>query len=283
MRLYIPKGLDFDHVSTEHHIEILVRGVMQNEEGQILFSKRTARATSFPRRWTLPGGKVDIIDILEGKRDDSIGPEKDSLVLNIPLPPGRRYENIFLAFQREMYEEFDVEIVRAHEVLLVDELRHKKIEFSDSSKILYHNRILIVDDSPIFARMFRTVLVAAGFDVTVETDSRRALAAVIAARESDQPFNLIISDKCMPHIDGPTLLADLRRDFRDMKTIITSTSVKSGDAAPFADLAVGKSMDIGTHCKTSEHISRSFNPINGECQQKSNGCDSVCGYYKICR
>ena len=146
MRLYIPKGLDFDHVSTEHHIEILVRGVMQNEEGQILFSKRTARATSFPRRWTLPGGKVDIIDILEGKRDDSIGPEKDSLVLNIPLPPGRRYENIFLAFQREMYEEFDVEIVRAHEVLLVDELRHKKIEFSDSSKILYHNRILIVDE-----------------------------------------------------------------------------------------------------------------------------------------
>ena len=120
----------------------------------------------------------------------------------------------------------------------------KTIEMRDQTKTI--KRILIVDDSPMFARMFRAVLVAAGFDVTVETDSRRALAAVIAARESDQPFNLIISDKCMPHIDGPTLLAGLRRDFRDMKTIITSTSVKSGDAAPFADLAVGKSMDIGT-------------------------------------
>lgn len=67
-------------------------------------------------------------------------------------------------------------------------------------------QILVVDDEPLIVRMLQRVLVSNGYDVLGASDGQAALAVIATS-----PVDLVLSDVRMPGMDGPGLLAELRR------------------------------------------------------------------------
>jgi CheY-like chemotaxis protein len=67
-------------------------------------------------------------------------------------------------------------------------------------------RVLLVDDETLIADMGRQLLESLGYDVTVRTDSRSALATFRAAPDR---FDLAILDQVMPRMTGSDLAREL--------------------------------------------------------------------------
>ncbi len=67
-------------------------------------------------------------------------------------------------------------------------------------------RILVVDDEPLLVRMLQRVLETNGYDVLGAADGHAALAVL-----AETTVDLVLSDVRMPGMDGPSLLAELRR------------------------------------------------------------------------
>jgi CheY-like chemotaxis protein len=66
--------------------------------------------------------------------------------------------------------------------------------------------ILIVDDNPIQAVTRRLILEKAHFPVVIAESG----AAALARFDSGEPFGMVITDHCMPEMDGPELVKRLR-------------------------------------------------------------------------
>lgn len=67
-------------------------------------------------------------------------------------------------------------------------------------------RILAVDDSEAIRMMMHTILSAAGHEVVVQEDGRKALDYA-----RDNTVDLVITDLNMPEMGGMSLIASLRR------------------------------------------------------------------------
>ncbi len=82
-------------------------------------------------------------------------------------------------------------------------------------------RILAVDDSPSMRQMVGTTLKGAGYEVLEAADGREALDL---ARASD-PVDLVITDVNMPHMDGITLVRELRMlaHYRNVPLLVLTT------------------------------------------------------------
>ena len=72
-------------------------------------------------------------------------------------------------------------------------------------------RALLVDDTAFFRNMLAPLLKAAGYQVTPAGSAEDALAA---ARDCDEPFDVIITDIDMPEMNGFELASVLRCDPR---------------------------------------------------------------------
>ena len=126
---YLPRSVD--QILKENEIEVttLVRGIIQNNKGKILFLKRLSDAKSFPNTWNLPGGKLEIF---EEPNDEIIVP--------------RGYETPSEAFEREIYEETGLIVIRYHQVLFGQQLRNKPLESFHPSFRGFENLIFLVDE-----------------------------------------------------------------------------------------------------------------------------------------
>jgi two-component system cell cycle sensor histidine kinase/response regulator CckA len=71
-------------------------------------------------------------------------------------------------------------------------------------------RILVVDDEPGIRDFVARVLAEEGFEVVLANDGQAGLDAVRGAKV---PYNLVITDSIMPHLTGPQLIQQLRREF----------------------------------------------------------------------
>lgn len=67
-------------------------------------------------------------------------------------------------------------------------------------------RVLVVDDAAPIREMVRSILEAAGFDVTTAADGTEA----IATYEAEAGFDAVVSDVQMPRMDGVELCSSLR-------------------------------------------------------------------------
>lgn len=78
-------------------------------------------------------------------------------------------------------------------------------------------RILVVDDDLNLARLLRTILRTAGYEVASSTDGFQALDML--AREH---FDAVVLDLRMPRIDGRTLFRQLRGSGNQVPVLIAS-------------------------------------------------------------
>jgi DNA-binding response OmpR family regulator len=97
-------------------------------------------------------------------------------------------------------------------------------------------KILIIDDDPIYSDMLKERLLREGHQVTVHLGP---FGGTVAAAQSD--LDLIILDVFMPGLDGPDLLALMRK--RRTTTRPKVIFMSSMDAEPLRGLAVRHQAD----------------------------------------
>ena len=78
--------------------------------------------------------------------------------------------------------------------------------------------ILIVDDNPIQAVTRRLILEKAHFPVVLAEDGATALAKF----ESGEQFGMIITDHCMPGMNGPEFVSRLREQLPAVPVVVLS-------------------------------------------------------------
>ena len=68
-------------------------------------------------------------------------------------------------------------------------------------------RVLVVDDEPAIRDLLVRALGMAGYDVVAVADGE---AGLIAARNADLPYDLVVTNSYMPSLSGEELIGQLR-------------------------------------------------------------------------
>ena len=87
--------------------------------------------------------------------------------------------------------------------------------------------ILVVDDASLVRLYYRSILEPAGFHVKEALNGLEALEAVLST-----PFDMLIVDVNMPHMDGLTFVATMRQKelpLASIPVLITSTEAAQTD------------------------------------------------------
>lgn len=93
-------------------------------------------------------------------------------------------------------------------------------------------KFLVVEDSKVFAMMFRQLLEQAGHEALIEIDSQNAMRQV----EACQP-DCVLLDIMMPGVDGLTLLSRIREKYgATIKVIMVSAKAYEADRRKALDL-----------------------------------------------
>ena len=93
-------------------------------------------------------------------------------------------------------------------------------------------KILVVEDDPLTATMLETNFNFDGFDVTLATDGRLALDLI-----DKSVYDLIVLDYMLPHVDGQTILRELRKT--DLKTPVMMLTARSETPLKVSAFAAG--------------------------------------------
>ena len=118
-------------------------------------------------------------------------------------------------------------------------------------------RILVVDDQPVFVNILRQYLTTDCHTVETALDGREALEKFRRRAGGSEPFDLVITDKAMPHMGGERLAAEVKALAPQTRVILlTGMSIpgkeESVDAAA-VDLTLLKPV---THAVLRASISR---------------------------
>lgn len=81
-------------------------------------------------------------------------------------------------------------------------------------------RILCVDDEPLLREMMKQILESGGHTVELADGGESGLATFRAAREKNEPFDVVITDLGMPYLDGRQLSRALKNDSPDTPIIM---------------------------------------------------------------
>ncbi len=77
--------------------------------------------------------------------------------------------------------------------------------------------VLVVDDEPSVLRLTRTILERAGYVVLTATSGREALAICL---ERDGVIDLLVTDVCMPEMDGVELAHCIQKHNAEIPVIM---------------------------------------------------------------
>jgi len=109
-------------------------------------------------------------------------------------------------------------------------------------------RVLVVDDEPQITRVLRMVLASQGYEVRTSPEGRSALSTFTEWRP-----HLVITDLCMPHMDGIQLCCRIRAV---SKVPIVVLSVKAGESAKVEALDAGADDYLTKPFGTDELLAR---------------------------
>ncbi|HYF05116.1 MAG TPA: EAL domain-containing protein [Patescibacteria group bacterium] len=107
-------------------------------------------------------------------------------------------------------------------------------EETDQTDESPHINVLVVDDNADMRAYLRRVLKAAGYSVATAHDGRLALQKIERVE-----FDLIITDVMMPHVDGFSLLAQLRSNPRTRSMPVIMISARAGNEAAVEGIEKG--------------------------------------------
>ena len=77
------------------------------------------------------------------------------------------------------------------------------------------NRILVIDDEPSISDMIREALTRFGYTVETASNGRKGLQLL-----KDASFDLVVTDMCMPDLDGACIVRYLRSSSRPLTPVI---------------------------------------------------------------
>jgi len=89
------------------------------------------------------------------------------------------------------------------------------------------DHILLVDDDKLFISMMVKMLERQGYKITPFTDPLRALEKF---RENSTAFDLVITDQCMPYMEGTQLIQAIREISPDIPVILWSGFKEDADS-----------------------------------------------------
>ncbi|MDX1763530.1 MAG: response regulator [bacterium] len=81
-------------------------------------------------------------------------------------------------------------------------------------------RILIVDDDPAIRYILDLALRSSSYSVTEAVDGQEALDLILASLESDEPYDLLLTDIRMPRMTGIDLINALRGKGISIPTLV---------------------------------------------------------------
>lgn len=98
--------------------------------------------------------------------------------------------------------------------------------------ILRGLKILVVDDSAIACRVAAEQIGQAGAIVRTIGCAKEAVAELQAALDAGDPYSLLLSDYCMPDINGADLARTIRatQGFEDIRMVLVTSAPSKGDA-----------------------------------------------------
>jgi PAS domain S-box-containing protein len=82
------------------------------------------------------------------------------------------------------------------------------------------SRILVIDDDPIILKSLREILEQDGHSVVIAGGGENGIGAFRAASARAEPFDVVITDLGMPHVDGRTVAAAIKSGAPDVPVIM---------------------------------------------------------------
>jgi len=99
-------------------------------------------------------------------------------------------------------------------------MQHLSVDIAAAFKEGRRARLLIVDDNPFIRDLHTIVLRMTGYEVETAENGVEALE-----RLADTPFDLVVTDRYMPGIDGVTVILALRSAGSNIPVIMVSASL----------------------------------------------------------
>lgn len=98
-------------------------------------------------------------------------------------------------------------------------------------------RVLVVEDSPVMRELFRLTFAVHGA-VTLD-HAEDGMAALVAIRSADAPYDLILLDLNMPVMDGMKLLERLEGEPAAAGTVLAVVTTEASDETEARARALG--------------------------------------------
>ena len=90
-------------------------------------------------------------------------------------------------------------------------------------------RVLVAEDGPDNQRLIRFHLERAGASVQIAENGRLAVQAILDARESEQPFDVVFMDMQMPDMDGYAATRRVREIGLKLPIVALTAHAMDGD------------------------------------------------------
>ena len=117
------------------------------------------------------------------------------------------------------------------------------LESPDARAPLRPLRILLVDDEPLLRELVKEILECDGHTVELADGGQAALDAFRAFRKVDKPFDVVVTDLGMPHLDGRQLSQILKSESPSTSIIMMTgwgTLMKGEELPPHVDGMLNK-------------------------------------------
>ncbi|MDB6046056.1 MAG: Histidine kinase [Gammaproteobacteria bacterium] len=105
-------------------------------------------------------------------------------------------------------------------------------------------RLLLVDDDPLLIKSMRDVLEGDGHVTVVADGGQNGIDVFLAARRSETPFSLVITDLGMPYVDGRKVAAAVKAAAPDTPVILLTgwgrRLLADNDIPPYVDRVLSK-------------------------------------------
>ena len=126
---------------------------------------------------------------------------------------GTRIDEVYRAESYEIEAQFET-YERHNECTPVDSNLNPAVQPSSLPVTVYmenmaKEHILVVDDEQNMRNTLTFILETASYQVTTAAEGRAALEGILAARESDRPVDLLITDIRLPGLTGLQLIDEL--------------------------------------------------------------------------